>query len=459
MLSRSHIKIYLFTLQTLLFTALLGPYLAEVFQDYNTNISPNKPETNTVGFWNFELGLNRPDSYFPKQKPEQYKDYIQGKQTGELFGSSIALNSMGNRMAIGAPMSNINGKKTGQVRIYESNLGKWTQLCTIEGKQDGEMFGSRLALNAKGSKIAIGAPTSTSNDKQSGNVRVFELASDGKLHQLGETIYGKDSQEFFGGALTLNATGTRIAIGAPFSNVFGKYEGRVSAYELQHKKWVQLGIDIKNDEVSTEAQLGSSVSFNSDGSRLAIGIPFCNESNRNAGQVKVMEWVNSEWVRLGNPINGSDKNDMLGSSVSLSPDGSRLAVLTTPMGEGSGKKKPGKVQVFEFQNMEWKTFGTPIHGNLTGSSVAFGNNGNTLVIGMPFGVNPEKKQKSGKTQVYFLDDDVWTLHSTYYGRTNGELYGTALGVSGNAKSLAIGAPFNDEKGEQSGQVHIITIEE
>ena len=54
--------------------------------------------------------------------------------------------------------------------------------------------------------------------------------------------------------------------------------GHVRVFELQSGSWVQLGVDI-DGEVAGE-EFGSSVSLSSDGSRLAIGA-YRNDVNGN----------------------------------------------------------------------------------------------------------------------------------------------------------------------------------
>ena len=74
---------------------------------------------------------------------------------------------------------------------------------------------------------------------------------------------------------------------------------------------------------------GSAVSLSSDGSAVAIGAPGPSRSPVvSAGEVKLNVWdgTGSAWVQRGDVIGGEGLGDYAGSAVSLSSDGSIVAV-------------------------------------------------------------------------------------------------------------------------------------
>ena len=75
--------------------------------------------------------------------------------------------------------------------------------------------------------------------------------------------------------------------------------------------WVQLGLDI-DGEAAGDAS-GTSVSLSSDGSRLAIGANLNNGNGSNAGHVRVYEWDGISWVQLGLDIDGEAADDRSGN--------------------------------------------------------------------------------------------------------------------------------------------------
>ncbi|MDP4744112.1 MAG: hypothetical protein NWS22_04635, partial [Porticoccaceae bacterium] len=86
----------------------------------------------------------------------------------------------------------------------------------------------------------------------------------------------------------------------------------------------QLGSDI--DGATADDNSGRSVSLSSDGTRVAIGAP---GSSPGKGQVRIYDWTDGAWVQTGSDIDGEAAGDRFGTSVSLSSDGTRVAIGAT----------------------------------------------------------------------------------------------------------------------------------
>ena len=84
--------------------------------------------------------------------------------------------------------------------------------------------------------------------------------------------------------------------------------------------------------------------MSSDGTRVAIGA-YGNDGNGNlAGHVRVYEWDNVSWSKVGQDIDGEAVDDEFGRSVSISSDGTRVAIGAIYNG-GNGSSA-GHVRVF-----------------------------------------------------------------------------------------------------------------
>jgi predicted flavoprotein YhiN len=68
------------------------------------------------------------------------------------------------------------------------------------------------------------------------------------------------------------------------------------------------------------------VSLSSDGTIVAIGGGSNDGTGSNAGHVRVLEWSGSVWAQLGLDIDGEAAGDQFGGSVSLSSDGTIVAI-------------------------------------------------------------------------------------------------------------------------------------
>jgi len=70
----------------------------------------------------------------------------------------------------------------------------------------------------------------------------------------------------------------------------------------------------------------------------------------------------SQWVQKGTDIDGESANDFPGGSVSMSSDGSTLAI-GSPNNDGTGTNA-GHVRIYEWNNSAWKQKGMILTGNL-----------------------------------------------------------------------------------------------
>ena len=101
---------------------------------------------------------------------QQLGNSIIGDDTYYKCGSSVSLNSTGDRLAIGCPLSDVNGTYSGHVEVYNLNGSTWAQAGSdIYGDASGDQCGTSVSLNAIGDWVAVGAPKHGSG----GNVRIY----------------------------------------------------------------------------------------------------------------------------------------------------------------------------------------------------------------------------------------------------------------------------------------------
>ena len=102
--------------------------------------------------------------------------------------------------------------------------------------------------------------------------------------------------------------------------------GHVRVFEYDSSVWNQLGSDI-DGEASFDLS-GRVVSLSSDGSRVAIGASLNDGGGNAAGHVRIFDYdfLSSSWVQMGADIDGTSSGGVSGYAVSLSGDGSRVAI-------------------------------------------------------------------------------------------------------------------------------------
>ncbi len=211
---------------------------------------------------------------------------------------------------------------------------------------------------------------------------------------------------------------------------------------------------------------GHSVAMSADGHRVAIGAPY-NDGNQNeSGHVRVYEWRDgSGWVQIGSdidgktvirlPIDGQIIGSTSGYSVAMSADGNRVAV-GGPANDGNGNYS-GHVQIFGLNGSTWEQIGSDIYGEAasdqSGTSVALSADGNRVIIGAPW--NDDNGNESGHSRVYDLIGSTWEQIGTDIdGKAASDKSGTSVAISADGTHVAIGASENHINIKDKGYVRV-----
>ena len=214
---------------------------------------------------------------------------IDGEAASDFSGYSVSLSSDGTRVAIGAPYNGVNCCDAGHVRVYELSGGTWSQLGSDIDGEAGDQSGVAVSLSSDGTRVAIGA---NKNGSDAGRVRVYEWnAGTSSWNKLGSDIDGEAAGDYSGYSVSLSSDGTRVAIGAIFNDENGSNSGHVRIYELSGGTWTQLATDI--DGEAADDQSGFSVSLSSDGTRVAIGARLNDGNGSKAGHVRLYALQNT----------------------------------------------------------------------------------------------------------------------------------------------------------------------
>jgi len=354
------------------------------------------------------------------------KSVNQSLDAGDGFGFAVALNGTGDRLAVGAPyddgVSN-GGADRGAVRMYaftDANFSGATLKGTIGSGYtgtgnldvtlaDGAMFGSSLALSANANVMAVGAV-----GEGSGTVRLFNFSggnfstpSQAQLIKPSDNA-GMLAANTFGVAVALNAAGDKLAVGSLYDTVgAATLAGSVYLFQGTPGSSAYAG-RITSPAAADYQQFGTAVALNAAGDKLAVGAIGTDNSQgavylyKNPFSAPTLSNTIKNGASGGNNLNVSLlDNEMFGSAVALSADGSRLVVGSSGGGAFGETNGPGNVRVIDFTDTSFTspsisaTLGrdytvganadvTLTDGDNFGFSAALDATGTHLVVGAPY---------------------------------------------------------------------------
>ena len=328
-----------------------------------------------------------------------------------------------------------------------------TQLGSdINGDSSGDYSGYSVSMSSDGTIVAIGSPYNDGNGSNSGHVRVYEY-SGGSWSQLGTDIEGEAAGDSSGYSVSLSSDGTKVAIGATGNDATDPNGGHVRVYEYSSSSWSQLGADIDGEAAGDSS--GTSVSMSSDGTIVAIGSPYNDGNGSNSGHVRVYEYSGGSWSQLGTDIDGEAAGDSSGYSVSLSSDGTKVAIGAT--GNDATDPNGGHVRVYEYSSSSWSQVGADINGDSSGDysgySVSMSSDGTIVAIGSPY--NDGNGSNSGHVRVYEYSGGSWSqLGTDIEGEAAGDSSGYSVSLSSDGTKVAIGATGNDATDPNGGHVRV-----
>ena len=395
--------------------------------------------------------------------------YVKASNTkaGSQFGSSLALSSDGNTLAVGAigeasAATGINGDQAdgsipgaGAVYIFTRTGATWSQQAYVKAsntgeKTDGDQFGYSVALSGDGNTLATGAISEDSaatgiNGNQADNssdsagaVYVFTRTSTTWSQQAYVKPWNTTARgALFGYSVGLSGNGNTLAVGA-----YDEERGKGAAYIFNRTggTWSQQ-IRLMASNAEGGDSLGCSIAISDDGNTMVAGAfdedsllrgiqPPTEGSNDAASDVSTgaayvfvrtgSTWTQQAFIKATN----TRLNDQFAWALSLSRDGNTLAV-----------------------------------GAHLEDSGASGLNGNQ---------EDSSAEDSGAVYVYTRSGTTWTPAS-YVKASNPRAsaeFGISLALNADGKVLAVGAfkdsgggtgvnpPRNSKPAEESGAAYV-----
>ena len=289
--------------------------------------------------------------------------------------------------------------------------------------------------------MIVGAPNDELNVSTTniGIIRVYQFIG-GDWVQQGQNLFGSISQDQAGNDVSISNDGTIIAYGVHRNNAAGNNAGKALVYAWDGMNWVQQGADILGEDAADQA--GFKVALSGDGSRVIITSFSGDVGSVATGQARVFEFNGTAWVQMGTTINGQESGEQLGRAADISEDGLTIAI-GSPRYDGGGSSL-GRVQVYQYDGMDWQLLGNQIVGTNTtrfaGWTVALNDAGDMLAATSLFANGGATS--SGLTRTFKFDGTDWNqLGQQLTTNQANALYGFSLAFDSVGKRLVLGSPF------------------
>ncbi|HXH24057.1 MAG TPA: hypothetical protein VNI78_02340, partial [Vicinamibacterales bacterium] len=409
-----------------------------------------------------DAGAWRQVAYLKASNPGMFDHFGEGGALDGHSGSGVAISADGTTIAVGAqhesssargvngPQGDDSAYNSGAVYVFAREGSGWVQQAYLKASnaEAGDHFGNAVALSADGNTLAVAAfwessgATGVDGDQhdnsipQAGAVYVFTRKGSTWTQQAyikasntgragGSDQFGDGDQ--FGFSLALSADGNTLAVGAvgedasaagsgtdPRDDSFTS-AGAVYVFTRTGDRWAQQAY-LKADASTNTAlgdQFGYAVSLSADGRTLAVGVYDESGSGRTvnapvdrgrpgSGAVYIFTRQGSTWTREAYLKTwNAEGGDSWGSAVSLSADGNTLAVgsldedclcpgVHADPAQGASDQKSdtsaGAVAIFVRTGTTWRQQAfikpsNPGRGDWFGVRLALSGDGRTLAVG------------------------------------------------------------------------------
>lgn len=274
--------------------------------------------------------------------------------------------------------------------------------------------------------------------------------------QIGNDFYGPGSSYFNGRSVSTSGDGSRIVIGA--SRVFSNatFNGQVAVYDRSGNDWLAVGNPIEGGATD---RLGTSVAISSDGTTIVTGGTSNSQFGTNAGVARAFRWSGTSWDQIGQDLFGTYTGGYYGSAVAISENGTMIAV-SAPRHYDSSSRLGGLIEIYRLNSSnQWELVGDPLRGiningdERAGSDLSLSADGSRVAIAHPFyRLNGFDR---GAVRVFDLIGNSWQqVGTTFIGDDDSDHTGSAVSLSADGNTIAVGDKADEAFGQNNGTVKI-----
>ena len=399
-------------------------------------------------------------SHYTTLAQYQVGQSIYGDTTNYGLGKEVFLSGDGKVLAVSSYNSSGIDRR---VKIYKRSKCTWVEDVVIN-------VGSstpKIALSNDGKVIVIGLSDRTANDLgYAGAIFVFENIND-DWSILGSPIIGTIKNGGIGRNVSISGDGKTIAYDYKYSN--DNTAGRTQIFKLLNNNWVQIGDDIvgeNTDDALSRSAGKKRLNFSYDGTKVAVGSPGGNnpDGTKKTGYVRIFEYSNNSWKQIGTTIYGANFEEYSGISTSLSHMGNVIAIGRNFCYEPDFTTVRGGVKIFEFKNDNWIQVGQMIQAKsnerFDNPSISLSADGSIIAVGVDDAgvLGTPSDPLGGGVNIYKIINSVWTKICGPIAGKSGDKYANTVSLSDDGSIVAVTAQGNSDNGYNgSGMVQVFNV--
>ena len=361
----------------------------------------------------------------------------------DKFGSSVSI--FDNYAIVGAPNASDNGNVSGAAYIYFFDGLNWIEQQKLipSDNMSGDKFGISVSISNNFSIIGAHWDDDDDNGNSSGSAYIYYFDGTIWIEQQKLTASDAAATDNFGNSVSISDD--YVIIGAQSENC---QQGSAYIFYNNGSSWIEQQKLIASDCNSFD-QFGCAVSISGD---YAVIGAYQNITNYTmSGAAYIFHNSGSNWTeqQILVPSDGSNY-DRFGCAVSI--DGANALIGARYHGESS----TGSAYIFHNNESNWieEQKLTPLNG------VSLGNFGKSVSIkgNYAFVGYASDDFGSGSTYNYHYSGSNWINQQIIIASDGSDDDGFGWSVSISDDYVIIGAPHNDDNGDNSGSAYIFKNE-
>ncbi len=393
-----------------------------------------------------------------------------GDSAGDFMGRAVGgpgdVNGDGFAdLIVGIPLDDNNGENSGSARVFSGADG--SVLYSFNGDSAGDIFGRSVSgadINGDGnSDLIVGAPRDDNNGAESGSARVFSGADGSVIYNLNGESDGYSFGRSTCGADTNGDGAADVVVGAPSDDTNGENNGSVRVFSgTDGTSLFSFFGDSAGDLFGRTVTDAGDVDGDGVDDRIE-GAPLNDNNGTDSGSARVVSGSDGSVIYS---FDGDSPGDQFGAAVAaagdVNGDGVADLIVGAPFDDNNGIGS-GSARLFSGSDGSVLfSFDGASAGDRFGLSVAGigdvnGDGFDDVAVGAPFADN--NGVDSGSVVLFSGSDG--SVIFTFDGDSAGDQFGISVTGVGDANAdgtadLIVGAPLDDNNGVDSGSARLLS---